>query len=486
MEPAASAASAAAASAASASASTISRAPCVGVTVIVTKEFLPPSPSSPPSPSLCALLVREGDLMEDAGRWTAPMGDRDGDPRSKAAAKELEEEAHLALPRDSFRDPGRFTLEHVPFLRHLGAGGMRSNAVFVCRGPPEEARAMTPEVYRERRAAWEGTYAGGGGARPSSSSKSAAAHLETDGLTFVPVRRLLAAVPRGPFDPRGGPSSGEVRVRDVGGDVLSLRPNFVHVLRHPGVRAALAREVAEFEARHGVRDGVAGEEEDPSFNPVVAVPPRLPPRISTVGDGVDMDLIVHLTGEVPGAGARGEGAGAMIGVTTTPSPSPLGFRLYVSSLGPAEDLAVLRRYGITHVVNCCAADLESKRMWTPHAAAGIHYAVVHTNDRAHARDLADEDPSGQWPAAMALVREAMQAPGGAVLIHCWMGVNRSVTTAAVFLTLHNLSRTVREGIATIKRLRPAADPMPAYVGFAEAFVARVRDLPPYRAAAEGV
>ena len=59
---------------------------------------------------------------------------------------------------------------------------------------------------------------------------------------------------------------------------------------------------------------------------------------------------------------------------------------------------------------------------------------------------------------------------------------QSVTTAAVFLTLHNLARSVREGVATIKRLRPAADPMPAYVRFAEAFVDRARDLPPYKVA----
>jgi hypothetical protein len=171
-------------------------------------------------------------------------------------------------------------------------------------------------------------------------------------------------------------------------------------------------------------------------------------------------------------------------VATVPERAGAGpFRLWVGDLASATEWDSLAAAGITHVVNCCVADLgdDDKRDWTPFAARGIQYAVLHTQDMRTAGGGVGEDPSGQWPAVMALMREAMAWPGGGgVLVHCFAGKNRSVTTAAVFMALHHMAPSFAAAVDAIRAARPAAAPMPRYLAFGERFVAHAARLPPYR------
>jgi hypothetical protein len=64
-----------------------------------------------------------------------------------------------------------------------------------------------------------------------------------------------------------------------------------------------------------------------------------------------------------------------------------------------------------------------------------------------------QDISVGWPGAFALLRDCWRE-GGTALVHCKAGLNRSVTTAAVFLLMHGVFRTWEEAIAAIRVARP--------------------------------
>ena len=151
------------------------------------------------------------------------------------------------------------------------------------------------------------------------------------------------------------------------------------------------------------------------------------------------------------------------------------FRLFVGDYAAAMDYESLRRLGITHVVNCAVANL-SQDEFSPHAPA-ISYAHVRSDD-AHTAGagglLGDthesEDPSPQWPAVIAHIRAARSARGGC-LVHCFAGINRSVTTAAVYLACDGLVGSFEEGVRAIQSVRKKAAPLPSYRAWGARFVA---------------
>jgi predicted protein tyrosine phosphatase len=74
---------------------------------------------------------------------------------------------------------------------------------------------------------------------------------------------------------------------------------------------------------------------------------------------------------------------------------------------------------------------------------------------------------------MAFLRTA-KAQGARTLVHCVAGVNRSVTTLAIFLVLEGAAESVEEAVGLIKERRSVAAPLVRYVRFAETYVERVR------------
>lgn len=74
---------------------------------------------------------------------------------------------------------------------------------------------------------------------------------------------------------------------------------------------------------------------------------------------------------------------------------------------------------------------------------------------------------------MAFLREA-KAQGHPTLVHCVAGVNRSVTTLAIFLVLEGAAASIVEAVELIKERRSVAAPLVRYVRFAERYVECVR------------
>jgi hypothetical protein len=142
------------------------------------------------------------------------------------------------------------------------------------------------------------------------------------------------------------------------------------------------------------------------------------------------------------------------------------FRLYIGDVCAARDLARLEALGITHIVNCGVADLAPQEH-APHP--GFLYTSIRSCDANFALKPApygtvdeSENPTLQWPTAIRHLRQA-RAAGTAALVHCIAGANRSVTTAAVYLTVDDLVPSFTAALKLIKAARPCANPMRSYI-----------------------
>ena len=165
------------------------------------------------------------------------------------------------------------------------------------------------------------------------------------------------------------------------------------------------------------------------------------------------------------AGAEWAEVRSTLGIPQITADSSPSFRLYVGDIAAAHDRKCIDALGITHVVNCGVADLE------PHECApheGLRYVFVRTSDANFAVRPApygtiaeSENPTEQWPLAMAHLREA-RAAGTSALVHCIAGANRSVTTAAVFMALEGYAPTFADALRVIRSVRPQANPMRSY------------------------
>jgi protein-tyrosine phosphatase len=78
-----------------------------------------------------------------------------------------------------------------------------------------------------------------------------------------------------------------------------------------------------------------------------------------------------------------------------------------------------------------------------------------------------------------LLKEAHKE-GSVALVHCAWGINRSVTTAAVFMALHGIAPSFDAAVMMIKKERRQAGPLKQYrlwaVQFIEAHDALKREV----------
>jgi hypothetical protein len=407
----------------------------------------------------------------------------------------------------------------VPF--ESNSGNLLTSAVSISRQPPPETGGFSRTAFNaalQRSTGLARAEQAAVGPQGAHWHSQYAPYLETIAMAHVPIRRLLLAVPRSGTDdasfvPRPTAASGAYTVTDIDGQSLTLRPEFAHILGHHAVRNELQRAVDAFDAAYGPSAAAAAAPVATTVLPSpVALPSAAPsPAPAAASTAVLVPVPVPQlnlsntpppsyfamdTGDDSSGGGNSSSStssfdtgprGRMSLVLDVPSPSGTGarFKMYVgdhisAGLMPkhtARSWALFEHVGITHVINCCVADFEGapKPLWTPHARRGVQYGILVTNDQNYGA-LQDEHPMGQWPAVMALMREALHCPtGGSVLVHCFAGMNRSVTTAAVFMALHGFAADVRAAVDAIKTRRAAADPHQEYIAFGEEYVALVRE-----------
>lgn len=135
-------------------------------------------------------------------------------------------------------------------------------------------------------------------------------------------------------------------------------------------------------------------------------------------------------------------------------------RVYFGGAGITHNPNVMLRTGITHVVNC-----ESSYSSTSYAAQALNFLFLKSYD--------DED----WPILdthldrlCSYVDTALAAdPAAKVLIHCFMGWNRSAALAIAYAC----TRTGKAAAAVIEEVRRAsAAPILTNAGFVSQLCAR--------------
>ena len=430
-----------------------------GVTVILLHRY-----EKAGKRALTTFLVREAKGKapapgSGAHHWTAPMGVRtEARGVAEQACRELNEELHLKADAAALCDATRFACERGKYLPDRPQGrppsqthlSLITSSIATCahtHAVPYYNDTRDHAVFVARRTGEAGCASYSRAAFAAERAACAAAGLpgcffETDAMTHVPISELLA-------DAAGQ----HRRARDIDGAELELRDVFASLLRHAGVRARLRDALDAYNAGSAVAGAGA------SF--------------AFAGAGGGAGAPFAFSGAGGGAGA----APAPLPPAAAPdakaqmhlvfSEAATGFRLHVGDIASARNGALQAAAGITHVVNCCAADMaEEPASWAPFAATR-RYAFVFTNDCAG--NIAAQDPAGQWAGVMRFLQECRKS-GGAALVHCWAGVNRSVSTAACFLVLAGLAPGVEDAIELIRASRPQADPMPAYRFFARSFV----------------
>ena len=105
-----------------------------------------------------------------------------------------------------------------------------------------------------------------------------------------------------------------------------------------------------------------------------------------------------------------------------PSPALLAPGLYLGSMAHASNVPLMKRLGLTHVLDC--AEREPIEAYD---AAGVEHLLLGAQDNTSYPLL--KTHSAQ---AAAFLRPALDG-GGAALIHCEQGINRSAAIAIAFL-----------------------------------------------------
>lgn len=151
--------------------------------------------------------------------------------------------------------------------------------------------------------------------------------------------------------------------------------------------------------------------------------------------------------------------------------------VFVGGLQTARSSELLRKHGITHIVNCMNASRFNKELGVAYYNFPIeqwHDALPTVDAEASFARMKCDSAAGLKLSAeeMVAVREffapAMQfifdavAAGHNVLIHCFAGAHRAGSAGVAFL-MHAEQLTAEEALAVAQKLRPIIDPK-AYHG----------------------
>lgn len=119
--------------------------------------------------------------------------------------------------------------------------------------------------------------------------------------------------------------------------------------------------------------------------------------------------------------------------------------LFMSSEAVAKSFDTLRRFGITHVVNCVGASCEDH-----YRERGIGYLSFHL------KDSPQQDITGILLDTLDFIDGAIRH-GGRVLVHCSQGVSRSAALCIAYL-MHTKALSYGDAYSQVKSVRGVANP----------------------------
>lgn len=128
-------------------------------------------------------------------------------------------------------------------------------------------------------------------------------------------------------------------------------------------------------------------------------------------------------------------------------PAEVRPRLYVGSIGAAENIQTLQKLGVSHILSLGDKDMFSLLISTKEAAL--------TNLQVTISDKASEDLSMHVEACTEFIDEGLSK--GGCLVHCFQGKSRSVGIVAAYL-MKREGLTYERALETIRIVRPRGCP----------------------------
>jgi len=150
-------------------------------------------------------------------------------------------------------------------------------------------------------------------------------------------------------------------------------------------------------------------------------------------------------------------------LSSSSGPSRLLKYVFVGSKADAKDRDLLKRLGISHILNCTPSRKLDPENGCPNYFAkeqDFKYLRVSLFDNVGEYILA------HLPSAFRFIDEASHY--GGVLIHCHKGVSRSASIAIAYLMKKN-QLSADESLAFVKSVRPIVSPNAAFVSQLHAY-----------------
>ena len=129
-------------------------------------------------------------------------------------------------------------------------------------------------------------------------------------------------------------------------------------------------------------------------------------------------------------------------------PSEIASNLYLGCINGALDRSFLRRAGITGIVNATVNEVNG-------------YPETYDYLRVSIQDSSSERVSLFFPTVVDFIQRHRTA-GHAALVHCQLGVSRSVTLVLAYLMISE-HRTLAEVYRHVQHVRPQIDPNPGFL-----------------------
>jgi len=165
-------------------------------------------------------------------------------------------------------------------------------------------------------------------------------------------------------------------------------------------------------------------------------------------------------------GLESSGAGSSVGGLYNPldpiwrDKSTSG-AIFVGNQQAAQNAALLKQHGITHIVNCT----DSMPFFLQKDKSFTYYRF---NVTFWSRGGETPEAVQKFLQPMFDFVEAAVAGGGSVLVHCLAGAHRAGTTGCLLL-MREAGLSHMEAVATAKRLRPVIDPIGRFPELLRAF-----------------
>jgi len=142
--------------------------------------------------------------------------------------------------------------------------------------------------------------------------------------------------------------------------------------------------------------------------------------------------------------------------------------VYVSDSKVASNKSDLRKFKITHILNCT----ERVPCYFENDPDSLHEFVYHRiplEDRPSSIDALHQVCTVHFLNAVKFIVEAKASnTNNVVLIHCFQGVSRSVSVALAYL-MKGEKKSLVQALSIIQSKRPQAQPNPLYFGALERF-----------------